>query len=194
MPKIVDHDARRAELVEASWQVIAADGLEGLTMRKVAEAAHCTTGRITHYFADRKALVLAALRAVNGAAGDRTDALLSHDLPPQDKLILCLEEGLPLDKTRQLEWKVWIAFWAAAASNPELAKENDARHAGWIKALAPLIRTVAPKADAPHEARILMGVLDGLGLIAAINPTARNRANAKEAVHTHVANLMTSKS
>jgi AcrR family transcriptional regulator len=194
MPKIVDHDARRAELVEASWQVIAAEGLEGLTMRKVAEAAHCTTGRITHYFADREALVLAALRAVNGATGDRTDALLTRDLPAHDKLILCLEEGLPLDTTRQLEWKVWIAFWAAAASNPELAKENDARHTGWIRALAPLIKAVAPRADAEHEARILMGVLDGLGLIAAINPTARNKSNAKQAVHTHVANLVKSNS
>jgi len=190
MPKIVDHDTRRAELVEASWKVIAAEGLEGLTMRKVAEAAGCTTGRITHYFADREALVLAALRAVNGAAGNRTDALLSGNAPPRQKLILCLEEGLPLDRTRQLEWKVWIAFWAAAASNPDLAKENDARHQGWIRALSPLIAAVAPKADAEHEARILMGILDGLGLIAAINPTARNKTNAKEAVHTHVADLI----
>ena len=190
MPKIVDHDARRTELVEASWKVIAAEGLEGLTMRKVADAAGCTTGRITHYFADREALVLAALRAVNGAAGSRTDALLGRDAPPQEKLILCLEEGLPLDRTRLLEWKVWIAFWAAAASNPDLAKENDARHQGWIKALSPLVKAVAPKADAEHEARILMGILDGLGLIAAINPTARNKANARDAVQTHVANLV----
>ncbi|MGD1932959.1 MAG: TetR/AcrR family transcriptional regulator, partial [Candidatus Phaeomarinobacter sp.] len=184
MPKIVDHDTRRAELVEASWAVIAAEGLEGLTMRKVADAAGCTTGRITHYFADREALVLAALRAVNGATGSRTDALLSGDAPPEEKLILCLEEGLPLDKTRQLVWKVWIAFWAAAASNRELAKENDARHQGWIKALSPLIKAVAPWADAEHEARILMGILDGLGLIAAINPPARNQTNAQDAVHT----------
>ena len=186
MPKIVDHDTRRAELVEASWAVIAAEGLEGLTMRKVADAAGCTTGRITHYFADREALVLAALRAVNGATGSRTDALLSGDAPPEEKLILCLEEGLPLDKPRQLEWKVWIAFWAAAASNRELAKENDARHHGLIKAQSPLIKAVAPRADADHEARILMGILDGLGLIAAINPTARNKTNAQDAVHTHV--------
>lgn len=190
MPKIVDHDARRAELVEASWKVIAAEGLEGLTMRKVADAASCTTGRITHYFADREALVLAALRAVNSATGSRTDTLLSGDAPPEEKLLLCLEEGLPLDRTRQLEWKVWIAFWAAAASNPDLARENDARHQGWIKALSPLITAVAPKADAEHEARTLMGILDGLGLIAAINPTARNKTNARDAVHTHVAGLI----
>ena len=39
MPKIIDHDERRQELIEASWAVIAAEGLEGVTMRKIATAA-----------------------------------------------------------------------------------------------------------------------------------------------------------
>ncbi|WP_422363776.1 TetR/AcrR family transcriptional regulator [Pyruvatibacter mobilis] len=110
MPKIVDHKARRAELVEASWKVIETEGLDGLTMRKVASAAGCTTGRITHYFPDREALVLAALRAANEAAKARTTALLAKDLPPRARLQKCVEEGLPLDRQRQREWKVWIAF------------------------------------------------------------------------------------
>ena len=46
MPKQVDHAARRRELVEASWEVIASEGIEGTTLRKVAAAADCTTGRI----------------------------------------------------------------------------------------------------------------------------------------------------
>lgn len=190
MPKIIDHDTRRSELVEASWQVIATEGLEGLTMRKVADAAGCTTGRITHYFADREALVIAALRAVNDAATVRTSIILASSLPPREKLIKCLEEGLPLDKTRLLEFRVWIAFWSAAASNRVLARENNARNAAWIKALAPLTAQVAPQVDAAHEARILFAAIDGLGLVAAISPTAANKQNAVSAVKAHVANLM----
>ena len=45
MPKQVDHGARRRQLVEASWAVIAREGLEGATLRKVAAAANCTTAR-----------------------------------------------------------------------------------------------------------------------------------------------------
>jgi len=186
MPKVVDHQARRAELVEASWAVIAETGLEGLTMRKVADAAGCTTGRITHYFADREALVLAALRAVNDATGSRTADILAQDIAPRDKLIRCLEEGLPLDATRLQEWKVWIAFWSAAAADRELARENDARHRGWIRAMAPLIAAVAPALDAEHEARILMGIVDGLGLHAAINPTPANIKRARTTVQRYV--------
>lgn len=189
MPKIIDHESRRAELVDASWQVIAHQGLENLTLRKVAEMAGCTTGRITHYFEDRDALVVAALRAVNDAAKARTTALLDSNLNANEKLLRALEEGLPLDKPRLMEWKVWIAFWSVAASNPALARENHARNTAWLSALAPLIKAIAPKANADHEARILMGAIDGVGLVAAISPTAGNKAKALEAIRQHVKNL-----
>ena len=38
MPKQVDHAVRRRELVEASWDVISREGIEALTLRKVAAA------------------------------------------------------------------------------------------------------------------------------------------------------------
>ncbi|GGD06183.1 TetR/AcrR family transcriptional regulator [Pyruvatibacter mobilis] len=190
MPKIVDHKARRAELVEASWKVIETEGLDGLTMRKVASAAGCTTGRITHYFPDREALVLAALRAANEAAKARTTALLAKDLPPRARLQKCVEEGLPLDKQRQREWKVWIAFWTAAASDPQLARENAIQTEAWVDALAALIADVAPGCDAGHEARILMGAINGIGLLTAISPTKQNRAGAVETLALHVEGLI----
>ncbi len=37
MPKEVDHDARREELLEAVWQVIARDGIDRATIRVIAE-------------------------------------------------------------------------------------------------------------------------------------------------------------
>jgi AcrR family transcriptional regulator len=186
MPKLVDHDARRAELVEASWQVISDEGLEGLTLRKVAGAADCTTGRITHYFPDREALVLAALRAINDTTLSRTRAVLARQQPPRDILQACLMEGLPLDKARLLEWKVWIAFWGAAASNKVLARENDGRTESWIRELAALVAQVAPECDATLEARLLMGLINGLGLAAAINPTPANLSNAVDAITRHL--------
>ena len=37
MPKDVDHDARREELLEAVWRVIARDGMERATIRAIAK-------------------------------------------------------------------------------------------------------------------------------------------------------------
>ncbi|PKP68022.1 MAG: hypothetical protein CVT83_07115, partial [Alphaproteobacteria bacterium HGW-Alphaproteobacteria-5] len=168
MPKIVDHDARRREIVEASWKVIAGEGLDGLTMRKIAAAAGCTTGRLTHYFANREALVLAALRAVYSAAAVRMTEALEAGGTAGERLLRILEETLPLDEMRLHEWKVWIAFWAAAAANETLAQENDVRHERWRDAILPLIAEIAPASDPTYEAVRIMGIVDGLGIQAAV--------------------------
>ena len=55
----------------ASWDVIAREGLKAATLRRVADEAACTTGALTHYFADRKSLLIDALRAVHYQAGAR---------------------------------------------------------------------------------------------------------------------------
>jgi AcrR family transcriptional regulator len=189
MPKVIDHDLRRRELVEASWAVIAAEGLDGLTMRKIASAAKCTTGRLTHYFANREELVLATLRAVYDAASARMADTLSLSASPRAQLQAMLEECLPLDAMRLREWKIWIAFWSAATTDKRLALENDARHDRWHRALTPLIGKIAPKLDAAHEADCLIGLVNGLGLQAAINPSRANKARALTTLTAHVAAL-----
>lgn len=182
MPKIVDHDARRRELVEASWAVIAEEGLEGLTMRKVAKAANCTTGRITHYFADREALILASLQTSNLATSKRVSDIIGSDLEVYEKLLAMAEQTLPLDEERRIEVKVWLAFWSAATVNKALAKENDARMDEWFVALLPLVEEAAPKVDAAHETNLLIGLINGLGIQAAVNPSRKNLAMAKSTI------------
>lgn len=186
MPKIVDHDARRRELIEASWKVIAAEGLEGVTMRKIAREAGCTTGRLTHYFADREALILASLRASYNVTGDRARASVANDTDNKAKLLRFVEEMLPADDERLREWKVWIAFWSAATVNKALAIENDARHSAWADELADLIKDAAPSAKARQEADLLIGLINGVGLHAAVNPTKENLSRARRLLHAHV--------
>ena len=110
MPKQVDHALRRRQLVEASWDVIAAEGIEGVTLRKVAKAADCTTGRIAHYFSGREELVLSALRAAHKDAARRMMRIARSDADAQDRLRRVVFEGLPLDAARLREWKVWLVF------------------------------------------------------------------------------------
>ncbi|MEQ9519945.1 MAG: TetR/AcrR family transcriptional regulator [Parvibaculum sp.] len=190
MPKIIDHEQRKRELIEASWAVIAAEGLEGVTMRKIAAAAGCTTGRITHYFADREALILAALYAVNEATSLRIDRILSEkDRPVFDRLIAATHEALPLDATRLLEWKIWIAFWGAATITPALAEENERRQREWLSAITPLIALLNPKADAAYEAERILGLLNGLGLRGAIQPTEQNRGEMITTIERHLGDV-----
>ena len=63
MPKVVDIDERRAELAAAAAQLIARAGVGAATMRDVAAEAGWTTGALTHYFADKRELLLFTFRS-----------------------------------------------------------------------------------------------------------------------------------
>jgi AcrR family transcriptional regulator len=69
MPRLVDHAQRRHQLAAAACAVVARAGLAGLTMRDVAAEARCTTGMVTHYFDDKRQLLLAALEEASRAVG-----------------------------------------------------------------------------------------------------------------------------
>ncbi len=59
MPKVVDSDERRARLIAATSDAIARDGLAHVTLRTIARSAGWTTGIVTHYFADKRELLMA---------------------------------------------------------------------------------------------------------------------------------------
>ena len=166
MPKQVDHEHRRRSLVEASWDVIAREGLEGVTLRKVAATANCTTGRITHYFSGREELILSALRAAFEDSETRMNAILESNRDPQARLREIAMEALPLDSHRLREWRVWMVFWAAATSNHDLAIENTRRIKAWRNLLAQLIaeKPGVEAADPASQAFALASLIDGLGI------------------------------
>ena len=64
MPKVVDHEERRTELAAAVWRLASRDGLEAVTVRRVAEEAGWSTGAVVHYFADKEDLLLFAFSTV----------------------------------------------------------------------------------------------------------------------------------
>lgn len=56
MPKIVDHDAKREELLEPCLALFATKGFYALSMRKISEELGVTTGTLYHYFDGKLAL------------------------------------------------------------------------------------------------------------------------------------------
>ena len=64
MPKVVDHDRRRAELSEALWRVALRDGFDAVTVRSVALESGWSAGALRHYFPDKAEMVLFAVDLV----------------------------------------------------------------------------------------------------------------------------------
>ena len=56
MPKIVDHDAIRSELLTASLEVFAREGYSGLSMRGLSQELKVSTGKLYHYFPSKEVM------------------------------------------------------------------------------------------------------------------------------------------
>jgi len=178
VPKVVDHAQRRRELVAATWAVVAAEGIEAATVRRIAEEAGCTTGRITHYFADKEEVLVAALRQVHRAAGRRMLAAIGPR-SGLEALRAVLAEALPLDQERILEWRVWLAFWGSAATSARLQAEQHERYREWRGLLKRVLATVPLSADIDLDRLVdqIVALVDGFGLQGVLDPQPEQLAS-----------------
>jgi AcrR family transcriptional regulator len=124
MPKIVDWDARRDEILSATWRVIARDGIARATIRAIAREANCSRGILAHYFDDKADILGSALVMSHRRVAARMDARAAG-LTGLDALRVTMLEALPLDEQRDLEAQIEISFWGRALGNPAL---RDLQH------------------------------------------------------------------
>ena len=141
MLKVIDHDWRRAELVDATWRVIAEEGVEAATVRRIAEAANCTTGR--------HALLRQQGRGPAGraAAGPRAtvERMLAHlgGDDPAEVLRLVLLEVLPARRHHPPGVAGVARLFGLAAADPELRAEQGRRNGEWRAFLDQLVERAA---------------------------------------------------
>jgi AcrR family transcriptional regulator len=119
MPKIVDWDERRDEILSATWRVIARDGITGATIRAIAKEANCSRGILGHYFDDKADILGSALVHSHRRVGARM-AQASAGLAGLEALRVVMLEALPLDERRDLEAQIEISFWGRALGNARL--------------------------------------------------------------------------
>jgi AcrR family transcriptional regulator len=120
MPKIVDWDARRDEILSATWRVIARDGIARPTIRAIAREAGCSRGILAHYFDDKADILGSALVMSHRRVVARMEARAAG-LTGLAALRVIMLEALPLDGERDLEAQIEISFWGRALGNPACA-------------------------------------------------------------------------
>ncbi|TPW75647.1 TetR/AcrR family transcriptional regulator [Schumannella soli] len=133
MPKKVDHDVRRHEIVDAFLRVTARDGYAAATSRAVAQELGVATGALWHYFSGFDAVIDAAMDAVVARTNRRITSTADglRGLAAVDAIVT---EMLPLTKETRDEAHVVVGFWgrlsARGAAAPDWAADDD-----WVAAL-----------------------------------------------------------
>ncbi|KZY58706.1 hypothetical protein A3742_16375 [Oleiphilus sp. HI0071] len=126
MPKIVDHEERRAAIARGAVEAIAKYGIHKVTMIKFAEAGGCTEGMVNYYFDNKDHVLQAALEQVIESTKERLEQAIQANPNDLEGLLL---QTLPINETVQKEFCVWRDFWQRARDSRAL-QETQAR---WIK-------------------------------------------------------------
>lgn len=77
MPKIIDHDRYREELLNKSFDLFADRGYSSVTMRQIAKELEVSTGTLYHYFPSKQALFEQLVEEI--AQNDMNQALKELD-------------------------------------------------------------------------------------------------------------------
>ena len=175
MPKIVEHEARRAEVAQATWRVILRDGVENVRIRDIADELGLTTSVVTHYFRDKEELMMFVLTQVYNRIEIR-QAKATTRLRGAKRLEQLLLSAMPFDEKGLIEWKIWIAAIGRSIGHEKLL-EAHRKHTARMRKLTLLELEqfqseglISNKINLKLETPLILAIVDGLGVNMVLDP------------------------
>lgn len=189
MPKRVDHEQRKQRIAEATWRVILEQGMEGATVRNIAQEAGLSPGALRHDFRSQEELLFYAMNLVKEKAAERIIEITALELPPQEKVLKILLEVVPTREETRAEMEVWMAFTAYFRHRPA---EFDAQHDGLYDLMQQLIvymdqhGLLHAGADRELETERLYALIDGIALHALLDPVRLDPDKINRVLKAHL--------
>ncbi|WP_448320016.1 TetR/AcrR family transcriptional regulator [Streptomyces sp. CO7] len=169
-----DHEARRKDVSEAVWRVLAARGFGGLTLRAVAAEMGASTGMLTHYFPSKRALVTHALGLLEQDTAGRPRRNPPADgLPTVRAMLLDILPLTPADTARN---RIWVSSWDLSLADETLAAQQGDRYRRLRDSFRPPLETardlgeIPPDTDTGQLAAAAVAFVHGLVVQALFDP------------------------
>jgi AcrR family transcriptional regulator len=181
VPRHVDVEARRDQVLEAVWRVAARDGLDAVSARSVAAEAGLSLGAITRLHPRQEQLHVEAMLALQ----QRVQARLATHRDTTDAVADAerrLGEVLALDDASHTEAVVFYAYVARARTTPSLRQVADQVDRALALMCVDAVDAVAPWRgvdDRAERARELHALTEGLAYGLVTWPHQRSRDEAR---------------
>ena len=176
---------RQQQLIRATVQSVAKNGLSDTTMATVAREAGLSQGIINLHFQSKENLLTETLRYIaEEYASSWEKALKSAGPSAAEQLLALVEVDFKLPVCDRNKLAVWFAFWGESKSRPTYRKLCAARDIQYRNELAALCQQLIDEAgyqgiDAMGLATGLSAMTEGLWLDLLISPRSVTREQAR---------------
>lgn len=197
MPKLVDHDVRRREIIEVVWRLVATRGIEAMSMRTIAEEAGYANGVLSYYFVNKDDVIRQAYDFVYQATNDRIDRLVG-DVRGLTALRIFCREIMPRTPEALLEARIATTLWDRAMYDPVINKTNVEAMRTWRSQIAGFLDDavsdgVVPATDTVLAADSLLTLLMGMQIMAVLTPDLLPAPRQDELLDNFLAGLHSSR-
>lgn len=113
---------RRADLLGVVYESISEHGIDGVSMRQIAEAAKISTGTINYHFGNKRNLIIAALEAAYELPED-WENYSGSPLAQLRRLVMGYIFRTPRDRF----WRFWVNYLAYSTRDEEMRQHQEER-------------------------------------------------------------------
>ena len=173
---------RRAQLVEATIHEIGETGSLNVTVSKIAKRAGVSSALAFHYFGDKEQLFLASMRYILAVYGAEVRGALRAAQTPKDRVTGIIRSSFSPANFRQDVIAAWLNFYVLALTSPEAGRLLRVYHRRLHSNLVYALRQLVGDDAAPDVAKRISGLIDGLYLHYALNPSDSDGEHAEARV------------
>jgi len=171
MPRKIDHEQRRQEIIRVTKDLIAERGLNGVSFREIGRRLGGSTTLATHYYASLDDLY----RDIAVAALERWQADLRriekrYPDPAQRLNVILFEWILPLTGKELIDERARINLVAAELQGQRTQEVLDMWEAGVKDVLRPALRPFVPEERLEDYADALRAAFNGVALSTVEHP------------------------
>ena len=175
------HAPPREEVLAAAMEMIAASGLEKLTMAALGREVGMSSGHLLYYFRTKDELLLQTLEWSEGRLGAERGRLLTRAATARERLDAYVDLYVP-DGHRDPHWTLWLEVWNRSQSADEEARDRQVAIEGaWHRDLVALVAEGVSqgefrRVDPDRFATRLRYLLDGFSIHVAVGLRGADRA------------------
>jgi AcrR family transcriptional regulator len=183
-----NHEARRARIAEIALRVIARDGIEAATIRRIAAEVGYSTAVVTYYFENKQDLLVSVLRLLGELNRAKFDEFAARQPPDLVSFLLSMTAIEPADRAG---WRACVAFWERSLDAPEFAAELRSWIGEVLVRIQFFVAALEPDcADPERVATQLFDLVQGISIHMLFDPDRWPAETLREALAKNVRLLL----